>query len=600
MNLPLKNKGLVLGWHYLWKYKKSFKKVVYISFFGAVLGAIVPMIFGKLVQQAADPNISMWIFVGLVLVWAIADQIKNWSTRYTDKNGAFVAWDASADLFIDGMQHLVKLPMSYLGDQRLGKIVQRLDRSAEFLERDAREVVFSLLPHFATAILGIIFVFTIDWRLSLILVVVVVCYVLAMTSKTKNILSKTREVRRKWEDCWGYIWDIVNNTKAVKSNTNEGFEMKRIEKAYTLPYDKEKEIEEIRTQLKTREHLVFGLGAVIALACGTYLLRIRVIDAGSLIAFLFYLNLVYQPFSRLSHNWRLLQESMVALERTAKFLEIEEEDYEKGQSGEMIGRVEFRDVAFSYSLGGEASNRTVFEDMNFVIEPGETVALVGESGVGKTTLVDLISGYFSPSGGSIMIDGRDVREWNLKSLRSQIAIVPQDIYLFNDTIKLNIAYGDVRRFDDLEEIKEAAKAAYADEFISSAKFDRDYETVVGEKGVKMSTGQRQRVAIARAFLRNSIIRILILDEVTSALDSRSEQKIQESLNELKKGKTTFIIAHRLSTIMNADKIIVLDQGRVVQIGKHDHLLKQEGPYRQFVKLQNLQRAEAVAGIAEGN
>lgn len=595
----LKNKGLTLGWHYLWKYKKSFINVLFVSLFGAVLGAIVPMIFGKLVQKAADLSTSMWIFAGLVLIWAIADQIKNWSTRYTDKNGAFVAWDASADLFIDGMQHLIRLPMSFLGDQRLGKIVQRLDRSAEFLERDTREVVFSLLPHFATAMLGIIFVFTIDWRLSVILLVVVICYVIAMTSKTKEILGKTREVRKKWEECWGYIWDIVNNTKAIKSNTNESFEMKRIKKAYELPFEKEKEIEEIRTQLKTREHLVFGLGAVIALAYGTYLLRIRTIDAGALIAFLFYLNLVYQPFSRLSHNWRLLQESMVALERTAKFLEVKEEDYKKGQSSKMQGRIEFRNVTFSYSVNN-AANRTVFEDMNFIIEPGETVALVGKSGEGKTTLVDLISAYFEPSNGAILIDGRDVRDWNLKSLRSQIAVVPQDVYLFNDTIKLNIAYGDVRRFDDLEEIKEAAKAAYADEFISSAKFDRDYETVVGEKGVKVSTGQRQRVAIARAFLRNSKIKILILDEVTSALDSKSEQKIQESLNELKKGKTTFIIAHRLSTIMNADKIIVLDNGRVAQIGQHDTLLKQEGPYRQFVQLQNLQRADVIAEIAEAN
>ena len=587
MGFKIRNKGLALGWKYLWRYKKDFLKVLFISMFGAVLGSMVPMIFREIIKTVEGPTLPIYTFLGLILAWVIMDQTYNWTTRFTDKNGAYVAWDASSELFIEGMQHLIKLPMSFLGDQRLGKIMQRLDRSAEYLERDIRDVVFSLLPHFTTAILGISFVMYLDWRLGSLLIVVVGFYVLAMTSKTKLILSKTRNIRKMWEECWGYLWDVVNNVKTIKSNTREAFEIERIDKNYTNPFEEEKEIEEIRTQLKFREHIIFGLGAVISLSTGAYLLNIHAIDAGALVAFLFYLNLVYKPFSQLSHNWRVVQESTIALERTAKFIEIEEEDYTSGELLTMVGQVEFKDVTFGYSKDQDEDDGTVFKNISFKVLAGETVALVGESGVGKTTLVDLISRYFSPISGSIIVDGIDVQSWNLNSLRSQIAIVPQDICLFNDTIKLNVGYGDLNKMESPSEIEKAAKSAHAHEFISSHKFKMGYDQVVGEKGVKVSTGQRQRIAIARAFLRNQSIRILILDEVTSALDSKSEKKIQESLKSLKRGKTTFIIAHRLSTIKNADKIIVLDKEGVAQIGKHDELVNTEGPYKEFVKLQNL-------------
>lgn len=211
------------------------------------------------------------------------------------------------------------------------------------------------------------------------------------------------------------------------------------------------------------------------------------------------------------------------------------------------------------------------------------------SGVGKTTLVNLISKYLDVTSGKILVDGIDVKNWNLVSLRSQIAHVSQDIMLFNDTVKMNIAYGDISKLEEQEEIEAAAYAANAHDFILSEKFKDGYDQVVGEKGVKVSTGQRQRLAIARALTRNSKIKILIFDEITSALDSKSEKRIQESLVELKKGKTTFIIAHRLSTIKAADRIVVLDNGRIVEVGNHQELLaREDGVYRKMVGLQSLQ------------
>jgi len=582
-----KNKGLELGWGYLWEHKKKVLRIFLISMAGAALGAIVPLIFGKMVRDATDPKTLISLLVAMCIVWIFFDQFYNWTTRYSDKNGAHVGWDASGKLFVKNMQHFIKLPMSFLADQRLGKIVQRLDRSVEYLERDIRDVVFSSVPHFISAVICLSVSIYLNLLLGLLLLGTVILYIFAMRSKTKLILAKAREVRKMWEECWGYMWDIINNIKTIKGNTTEEFEMERIERAYSAPYKKEKEIEEIRTELKMRGHVIFGLGAVLTLSLGVWLLRIGAIDSGILISFSFYLNLVYKPFGQLSHNWRLVQESTVALERTAKFEELTEEDYESGNDYEMIGRIEFKDVSFAYKGDPEDENRHVFKNLNFTVNPGETVALVGKSGVGKTTLADLISRYYEPESGSILIDGKDIRTWNLKSLRSQIALVPQDVNLFNDSVRLNIAYGNLSILHDNSAIEEASSDAYAHEFITGPKFKGGYDQVVGERGVKVSTGQRQRIAIARAFARNKNTRILILDEVTSALDSESEKHIQEALHNLKQGKTTFIIAHRLSTIKNSDKIIVMDKDGIAEIGSHTELMKNNGSYKKFVDLQSL-------------
>ncbi|MFH1966867.1 MAG: ATP-binding cassette domain-containing protein, partial [Patescibacteria group bacterium] len=230
------------------------------------------------------------------------------------------------------------------------------------------------------------------------------------------------------------------------------------------------------------------------------------------------------------------------------------------------------------NFGYQKSNK-VLRDINFKVKPGQMVALVGESGVGKTTLADLISRYYIPKQGKILVDGQDIAEVNLESLRKQIAIVPQEVTLFNDTIKNNLRYGRQKATD--EEIIEAAKVAHVHEFVQ--KFDKKYEQLVGERGIKLSTGQKQRVAIARAILRNP--KILILDEATSSLDSVTEKLVQDALAKLVKGRTTFVIAHRLSTIQKADLILVLEKGRIIEQGDHQELINKGGVYRELNKLQ---------------
>ena len=296
-------------------------------------------------------------------------------------------------------------------------------------------------------------------------------------------------------------------------------------------------------------------------------------------AFNGYAAIVFRPLAIIANNWDVVQNGLAAIDRAEKIIERAPELYTPENASilkNIRGDVEFRNVSFAYGK----NRRMVLQDVIFDAKAGQSVALVGESGVGKSTLLDLVSGFYRPSRGRILIDGHDVGRLDLKFLRSQIAVVPQELLLFNDTIKANIRYGSFGASDAA--IMTSAQRAHADEFIQ--KFPKKYNQLVGERGIKLSVGQKQRIAIARAILRDP--KILILDEPTSALDARSEAIIQDSLRELMRGRTTFIIAHRLSTVRRADMILVLDKGRIVERGKHEELIKiPNGVYRKLYELQ---------------
>jgi subfamily B ATP-binding cassette protein MsbA len=325
------------------------------------------------------------------------------------------------------------------------------------------------------------------------------------------------------------------------------------------------------------QQTISGVGFVAIFGVGIFLLKTGIISAGELIMFVGYTSLVQQPIAQLSNNYRTVRRGMIVIERALKIKNIKIEKYESGiELKETHGEVAFENVSFAYK-----KKQKVLRGIDFKTSPGESVALVGPSGVGKTTLVDLISRYISPIAGRVLIDGHDIQNISLQSLRKNIAIVPQEITLFNDTIENNIKYG--RSKAGTKKILEVAQAANAHEFIQ--KFPKQYKQLVGERGVKLSTGQKQRIAIARALLRDP--KILILDEATSALDSISEKLVQEALKRLIQGRTTFIIAHRLSTIRHADKIFVFNNGKIVERGKHDELIqKPDGLYRKFYMMQS--------------
>jgi subfamily B ATP-binding cassette protein MsbA len=285
--------------------------------------------------------------------------------------------------------------------------------------------------------------------------------------------------------------------------------------------------------------------------------------------------MLYEPIKRLNKENHNVQQGLAASQRVFEIIDREPEIAEnKGaiQLERVQGIIEFKNVFFKYD------DKMVLKNLNLKIERNEVIAVVGESGVGKTTIVNLIPRFYEIASGSIEVDGFEIRDVSLKSLRENIALVTQDVMLFNDTIKNNIAYGVE---NDMTKIEEAARAAYAHEFI--IKLSKGYDTSVGEKGVRLSGGQKQRIAIARALHKNAPI--LILDEATSSLDTASELEVQKALENLMKGRTTIIIAHRLSTVMNADRIIVIDGGTIIQEGTHAHLIETDGPYKKLYDLQ---------------
>jgi subfamily B ATP-binding cassette protein MsbA len=390
-------------------------------------------------------------------------------------------------------------------------------------------------------------------------------------------------MNRAYEKGYGDIYNAVHNVQVVKSSIAEKIESKRNIKNFNVITDRVQTFNSTWLKMSAWQQIIFGTGFVLVFGAGIFLLRTGIISAGELIMFVGYISLVEQPIAQLSHNYRTIKRGTVVIERALKLKNIKPEKYEQGiDLKEVKGEIVFENIGFAYKKG-----KTVLRDINFKVNTGEVIALVGHSGVGKTTLIDLISRYIIPTEGRILLDGHDIQKVNLHSLRKNIAIVPQEITLFNDTIKNNIAYGKPNA--SMKEITRAAEAANAQEFIM--KFSKQYKQIVGERGVKLSTGQKQRIAIARALLREP--KILILDEATSALDSVSEKLVHEAVEHLIKGRTTFIIAHRLSTISHANKILVINKGRIMENGTHSELMaNQDSIYRKFYMMQSAFKEEA--------
>jgi len=317
---------------------------------------------------------------------------------------------------------------------------------------------------------------------------------------------------------------------------------------------------------------------LIVISLGGYFVYVKIIDIGDLFAYTLYVNFFMQPIKRLTNITQQLQDGATGFERFLEIMNIEPDIVDKEDAAELVepqGEIQFENVSFSYKNGEER----VLSNINLTIEKGKTVAIVGPSGAGKSTLCHLIPRFYEIDDGRIMIDGTDIRDIRLKSLRANIGLVQQDVFLFTGTIKDNILYGKPSASE--EEVTEAAKKARIHDFIMT--LPNGYDTYIGEKGVMLSGGQKQRISIARIFLKNPAI--LIFDEATSALDNGTEALVQESLNDLSRGRTSLIIAHRLSTVKNADEILVLTNEGIVERGKHQELLSQDGLYSQLYNSQ---------------
>ena len=473
---------------------------------------------------------------------------------------------------------LQRLSLSYFEVRDTGKIVSRIINDVESLQAIVTAGLVTLFVAFITFIGSLVILVTINLKLTLVAMVPVPLLAFLIFRFSGKAHRSYRQVRRKIAKVTSILQENIFGIREIKTFTQEEYEKKkfsiqgkgylrsnmRIAKLWSIYYPLILFVSSLGTVLV----LWFGGGEVIA----------GVLSIGSLVAFYGYLGLFYQPVDQLNQVNNMFQHARAAGERVFDIIdaipEVEESTDAISLSSPVKGAVEFNNVCFSYN-----EKEQVIEDINLKVEPGEKIAIVGPSGSGKTTLISLIPRFYDVSKGSITIDGYDIKKLKLTYLREQIAIVLQEPFLFNESLRKNIGFskGEASK----EEIVAAAKNANADEFIN--KFPNGYETKAGERGNNLSLGQKQRVSIARAIFKDPSI--LILDEATSSVDTEVEALIQEALEHLMENRTSFIIAHRLSTIRNVDRIVVMDKGRIVELGTHWELLRKRGLYSQLYRVQ---------------
>ncbi len=471
---------------------------------------------------------------------------------------------------------VVMLPLKYFDANKTGTMMSRVTNDVNNLEQSlnliieiAQNLVYTLV--FATAL------FLTNWRLTLVTVLIFSISGEISRKFGDRIRSFSRELSNTLADISAFLQEKISSIRIVKSFTREGYERGVFRSKVEANYHYSMKIVRIVALLSPTNELFNTMAASLLVIFSGYLFIQGSMTIETMIYFLILMINLAKPIKALGEGVARIQKTLVSAGFIFEMLDLEQEK-EPSKDRTMViqtGRVEFRDVSFSYG-----SENSAVKKISFNVRGGEKIALVGPSGGGKSTLINLIPRFYEVSQGSILIDGTDTREMNLLDLRGQIGIVPQDVVLFAGTIHDNILYGDLEARQDA--VVAAAKAANAHVFIE--RLEKGYKTQVGERGVQLSGGQRQRIAIARAILRNP--KILLLDEATSALDTESELMVQEALDRLMQGRTSFVIAHRLSTVSHCDRIFVLDKGTIVEVGTHDELIKKEsGLYRRLHSLQ---------------
>jgi ABC-type multidrug transport system fused ATPase/permease subunit len=558
----------------------------------AFLGANLPLIMIRdvvdVVLAGGQPaRLTYYLTIGLIIYAALS--VLSFSSRYVQ---AYVSQRAIADIRESLVKSLQKKSFSFYDQIQTGQLVARLTGDVEAVNRLYFFFLTALFSPIATAIFSIYFLSSVDIRLTGLCALSVPIVLGINYAYQRKVQPRWRKVREMWGSLNQYLQEFLVGIKVVRIFTREDYEGNRFALVNKDYYDSNVGV--INTQAIYTPLSSFGLGLVIALIFwygGGEAVR-GTLTVGSLLVFSRYVSMFLQPFMMVGYFISSYSRAMAGATRIFNIMDVQPEIQDKRGAIELDnvrGDIEFRDVYFAYEKG-----RNVLEDINLSVKAGESVAILGPTGSGKSSIIYLIPRFYDVTSGSITLDGRDIRDYELESLRRQVGVVLQDIFLFSSTIRDNIAFG--RPYATMEEVVEAAKAAQADDFISA--LPKRYETIVGERGVTLSGGQRQRIAIARTLLVNP--KILIFDDSTSFVDAETEGAIQRALDRLLEGRTTFIITHRMSTIKKVDRIVILDKGRIAEVGTHEELLRKKGIYAriyetQFAEVEKPPMTEEVRG-----
>ena len=575
--LKFKNKSLNIFLGYSYRYKWHMIAVITLSTIASAMSAVPAWLSKKFVDDVLinqNKEMFLWIIGGIF----VATVIKVVSSYYSEITSNFVTETIKREIKIDIFSHLEKLPISYFKKNKLGDTLSKLTNDTTSLGRIGF-IIFDMFKELLTVLILTGRMFQVDYILALVSLILLPLIIRVVRKYTKKIRKYGRERQDTTGKVTAFTQETLSGIFVIKAFNNTDFVIDKYKDLTKEEFEQAYKTTKIKAKVSPINEVITTFMVLLVVLYGGYqILVTKKITSGDLISFVTALGLMHQPLKRLISKNNDLQDSLPSADRVVEIFDEKVETDVFGEAiefDEKIQDIKFENVNYKY----EDSNEYVLKNINLDVKAGEIVAFVGKSGSGKTTLVNLLARFFNTDEGTVKVNGVNIKNIPLKIYRNKFAIVPQETFLFGGTIKENISFG--KEVTD-DEIISAAKMANAYNFIQE-DLPNKFETEVGERGALLSGGQKQRIAIARALIKNP--EIMILDEATSALDSESEKLVQEALDGLMEGRTTFVIAHRLSTIVRADKIVVMENGEIKEMGTHSELIAMNGIYKNLYDIQ---------------